>query len=177
MMMNNMKTKVLLVVLFLVIISAGVVMYVRRVVVPSQTAKFSLTTQTAKPRIGEQMIVKIEFMSRVAEIVSFDAVINYDPAILRIDEIKPTTVFSMYPRKIIESDKKRFVVSGLQEDLTKPLLLSSGSLAEVLITPLKSGKTKLEFLVVGSKYTNMLNSKEENVLGTTEGVELEVGGE
>ncbi len=142
---------------------------------PAKTARLSLTALNAKPKVGEQVVVSLEFQNQTPNIISFDAVVQYDPEVLRIDEIKPKTVFSLYPRKLIEDDKKRFIVSGFQQDLKQPLSLSNGSLAEVLVTPLKSGKTKLEFLVEGTKYTNMLDSKSENILGKTEGLEIEIG--
>lgn len=142
---------------------------------PAQTVKLSLTTLNPKPKVGEQIVVNLEFQSPTPNIISFDAVVSYDPEVLRVNEINPKTMFSLYPRKLIEDDKKRFIVTGIQTDLKQALPFVSGPLAEVLVTPLKSGKTKLEFLVEGAKYTSMLNSKAENILGKTEGLEIEVG--
>jgi hypothetical protein len=65
-------------------------------------------------------------------------------------------------------------VTGVQTDLAQNLASASGELTTLVFTPLKSGTTKLEFVVDGDKYTNMMNKTPENILGKTEGVEIQI---
>lgn len=140
-----------------------------------KTATLKLDTESPHVKVGEEFKLSLLLINKAGgDVSSFDAVIMYDPDFVRIDEIKTSDIFPFYPRKLIEDYKNRFIITGVQNN---PDILNtrSGEVAGVLITPLKIGKTSFDFLVDGEKYTNVLNSKLENVLAGTEQVEVEIG--
>lgn len=185
------QTKILLIVLFLVLLLGGGVYYLKNqpggigVITPPKmeeikktfvpkTASMALTTSVPSAKVGQPFEVVLSYSTTDVAIAAFDAVVSYDPSVLRADEIRVGTVFSTYPRKLIDPEKKRLIVTGVQTDPEQNLASASGRLATLVFTPLKSSTTKLEFTVDGDKYTNMMNKTPKNVLGKAEGITIEV---
>lgn len=139
-----------------------------------KTAEMKLVSSSTSMKVGENFKVSIMFQNKTAAVGSFDAVVSYDPDVLRADEIVPSTVFPLYPRKLIEDFNKRVIVTGVITDLNTNLPVASGELATVSFTALKSGRTKLDLLVEGDKYTNVMNKKPENILKSATGVDIDI---
>jgi hypothetical protein len=139
-----------------------------------KSAEMKLVASAEKTRVGTPFSVSLLFTNDTPQIAAFDAVVSYDPDMLRVDEIVASDIFSLYPRKKIEDFKQRFIITGVQTDLKMPLKSANGELATISITPLKSGTTRLDFVIEGDKYTNIVNSKPENILRKATGVEVNI---
>lgn len=140
----------------------------------AKTVLLKLDSSVDQTIVGKQFEVDLYFSSETNDVSSFDAVVTYDPEIVRVDEIKGSDMFPFYPRKLIEDFKSRFVVTGVQKSLKSELKAKSGIAAQVLVTPLKTGKIEFQFLIDGDKYTNVMNRNLENVLKSAVGTEVEV---
>lgn len=137
-------------------------------------AELNLKLNQENVTLGESFSVFIFYKTKTLDISSFDAVVAYDPESIRVDEIKTSDVFPQYPRKLIEDFKSRFVVTGVQTNLKNKLKASNGELAEIAVTALKPGNTKLNFVIDGQKFTNMANSKMQDVHLKTNVLDVEI---
>jgi hypothetical protein len=146
----------------------------KKVVPSSATTIMKLTAPAVAVKIGQTFNVSIAFSDDRTDFSAFDAVVSYDPEMIRVDEIRPSNIFQTYPRKLIQKDRKRLIVTGVQTDLAQNLSAPNGELAILVFTPLKPGKTKLDFMVDGDRYTNMMNKTPANVLEKAEGVEIDI---
>lgn len=138
------------------------------------TAKLQLEADAGTVTVGQQFKLTLFFSNPAPEVASFDAVVTYDPEKVRVDEIKTVDLFQFYPRRLIEDFKNRFIVTGIQTDAKASLPRATGAVAEVLVTPLRSGKAQFQFLIDGDKYTNVMNQQLANILGEVKGTEVTV---
>lgn len=170
-----MNKKFLLVALAAIILIAGAATYFAfsKKVKSQQSAVLKLSSSTDRPAVGAPFTIVLSYANAKPDAVSFDAVVNYDPEVLRIDDIKTKGIFAFYPRKLIEDYKNRFVITGANFDLKNEIPPASGVLAEITVVPLRVGRTKLEFLTDRDQ-TTVVNKLAKNVLERAEGLELEI---
>jgi hypothetical protein len=137
-------------------------------------SEMKLISATSAVKVGEQFKFSLAFKNFDTDVSSFDAVVSYDPETVRIDEINPSNIFPVTARKLIEDFKNRFIVTGVQKESGQKLAVMEGELAEMTATALKPGKAIFSFIVDGRKYTNMVNSKVENIPVKTNMLEIMV---
>jgi len=140
---------------------------------PGQT-EIILTSATKNAEVGVPFKFSLFLKTTRHDLASFDAVVTYDSTLIRIDTINTFNVFPQYPRRLIEDFKNRFIVTGIQTDLTHEFVLKSNEVAEITATPLKSGNAKFQFAVDGRKFTNVSSFKAEDVPITTNELEVNV---
>jgi hypothetical protein len=138
------------------------------------SSELKLVSASNNVKVGEQFMISLSFKNLDTDVASFDAVVSYDPTAVRIDEIKPTNIFPVIARKLVEDFKSRFIVTGVQKEAGQKLSVSEGELAEIMITPLKPGKTSFSFIVDGRKYTNMASTASQDIPLKTNTLEVTV---
>jgi hypothetical protein len=138
-------------------------------------AEMILTSAAKNATVGVPFKFSFFLKSTRKDLAAFDTVVSYDSTLVRIDEIKTFDVFPLYPRRLIEDFKNRFIVTGVQTDLSKEFVLKSAEIAEITATPLKTGKLIFQFEQDGRKFTNISNFKADEVPFTTNKLEVEVG--
>ncbi len=139
-----------------------------------KNAVMQISASTNNPQIGTPITLILSFSAPSAKLFSFDAIVNYDPEVLRIDSIKTKSIFPFYPRRLIEDYKNRFIITGINMDRKNPLSAAGGVLAEITAMPLRTGKTRLEFLFDGGNFSNLIDSNDKNILEKAEGIEIEI---
>lgn len=138
-------------------------------------AELTLVSASKSATVGQTFKFSLFFKTQNPDISSYDAVISYDPELVRIDEIKTSNIFPVITRKLIEDFKNRFIITGVQTDLKNRLLVSEGELAEITATPLKAGKAIFGFIIEGRKYTNMVKSNLQDIPFSSNTLEIPIG--
>lgn len=137
--------------------------------------ELKLVTAATSVKVGEPFTFSLFFNNKDTDVVSFDAIVSYDPEVLRVDSITTTNVFPVYTRKLIEDFKSRFIITGVQTNLKNNLSVSQGELAEITATPIRAGETTLSFIVDGNKYSNLTKSNLESIPLKTNSLKVNVG--
>lgn len=167
------RTKVIIAI-FIIVLSVFIIFFLKLKKSEKTAAKLTLVSASKTVTVGQDFKFSLFFKSQDRDISSFDAVVSYDPEVVRIDEITTSNIFPVYTRKLIEDFKSRFIITGVQTDLKNRLLVSEGELAEITATPLKAGKAVFGFIIEGRKYTNMVKSNLENIPFSSNTLEIPI---
>ena len=129
----------------LFIVLVAVFLGVLAVAVDTTWAATKLSLSTAEPvlRVNQAFEVVIQIASDDATLGA-DAVIKYDPEMLELTKVTPGSVYANYSDVGSKDANGVINVSGVA-DLTEAVS-PNGILARLTFVPLKTGKTKVEFV-------------------------------
>lgn len=133
-----------------------------------KTGVMGIEPDQVKTKPGETFRVNIYFQSGGKNVYGADAVLNYDPNFLSVNEIIPGGVFKEYPSQKIDQNSGTVKVTGFelipyQDAVNKPPFFS------ISFTAGKAGETSLT-LIFQKERTNLSTIVEagtsRNILGT-----------
>ena len=132
-------------------------------------ASLSLVPQERAVKVGQSFLVTIKFKTGDYKVDTVDAVLNFDPEILAVEEISEGMFFADYPIKKSESD--RVILTGTigAEDKQKGGAKGEGALGTIKFRTLMAGSARVNF-----DNNSLVVVQGENVLGETKGASFEI---
>lgn len=123
--------------------------------------------------VGEIFQIKIMFNAAANPVNALDAILSYDPDLLQLleEDIIPGTIFPFYPRKLIEPEKGRLVLTGVQLEKTREALIGDQTFALINFKALKKGSAQIE---VAQGSTIIAAETSWNLLGEASGSQIEI---
>lgn len=113
---------------------------------PKNGPKMSFSPKSGNFKIGDSIKIKILVDSKEKTLTGIDSVIKYDPAVIEvIGDLKPGTLFPIYPILKVKKDKGEIDITGTITDPSQLPFKGIGELAEITVKPLKIGKINLNF--------------------------------
>src|SRR3989344_600828 len=139
--------------------------------------KMGLISATGKNgfSVGETVVVTVTADSASIPVTGYDAVIMYDPAVLRFESAKSlldTFDFFATPKEGAIS-----LTGGLKISPNNPQQISDSVLANISLTALKNGNANFDFFFHRGETvdSNLLSDKTKDILGEVSTVQIVVG--
>lgn len=146
------------------------------------TGVLSMTDKTAKPsyRKGDLVTITITADSKGDRITGYDAVLRYDPTLLKLDKVTSLAEgMDLYqtstPSEI--AGLQDLVVTGIQSiSQEEPYLFAQTPIAEVTFSLLKSGTASIDMVFSPNHTTdsNLMNTQTQDILSNVQGMSLQI---
>lgn len=132
-------------------------------------ATLSLVPQEQTVKAGQTFLVTINFKTGDYKVDTVDAVLNFDPEILTVEEISEGMFFADYPIK--KSESGRVILTGTigAEDKQKGGAKGEGAMGTIKFRTLVAGSARVNF-----DNNSLVVVQGENVLGETKGAVFEI---
>ncbi len=114
-----------------------------------KTAVIYLWPAEIETNLDSHFEAKITLASPEKEVSEVKAVINYDPKMLDVSEVKKGSIFGIYTEKSVETGK------GLIELSAEGNFQGTGTFGTIVFVPKKEGKSKLDLIESGSQVFNI----------------------
>ena len=111
---------------------------------PPQTS-FTLSPSQGQFKTGQEFEVTI-ILKTDQEINGADALLTFDSQALEIIEIRPGSVFPLYPRKDINLEKGQVVITGVKTSKDSQVFTQPMTFATMILKGKIAGRTNLDFV-------------------------------
>ena len=132
-------------------------------------ASLGLVPESQTIKAGQTFLVTINFKTGDYKVDTVDAVLNFDPQILVVEEISLGMFLAEYPIKKIEDGKVYLTGTIGAGDKQVGGAKGEGALASVTFKALKTGSANVSF-----DNSSLAVVQGENVLGETSGASFEI---
>jgi len=131
-------------------------------------------------RAGQDFNLKIMINADGQLVNGVDVVLNYDPGFLSVeDQVIPTSLFPLYPRKFIEKEKGQIIITGAQIQKAEKEMLGDQAFASLKFKALRKGKTEISLATSFKGNTSqgsmiIISGSSRNILGEINNTQIEI---
>ncbi|QQG44208.1 MAG: hypothetical protein HYW86_05110 [Candidatus Roizmanbacteria bacterium] len=134
-----------------------------------------LPNPSKKPLVaGETIYLNVSADSSNSSITGYDVVVKYDPSV--VSYVSQKNLLSDF-QVFAQNDNGKLSLTGIKKiSVTSTVTFQNTVISELTFKALKSGKAsfEIEFLPGSKKDSNLIDDKNNDVLGTVNGVEITV---